>query len=170
MFCPRCGTPNPETTKFCRQCGLPLTQITGYVASGGTGALTSSPTSPIDSHGLTPKQRMALMILFFVFSPGIMAVITETMGLRSIGEGLTALTAVMMPIGIVWSVFRYKAQMRRLQQQQQQQVIQQPSSMPQPTFQPQAYQHPLPPPTNPLPTPVRGSVTEDETQKLPGKN
>ena len=40
MYCPRCGSPNPDATKFCRQCGLALTQLTGYVASGGTAVLT----------------------------------------------------------------------------------------------------------------------------------
>ena len=38
MYCPRCGSPNTDTIKFCRQCGLALQQVTGYVASGGTGA------------------------------------------------------------------------------------------------------------------------------------
>lgn len=39
MYCPRCGSQNTETTKYCRQCGLPLQQVSGYVATGGTGAL-----------------------------------------------------------------------------------------------------------------------------------
>ncbi len=177
MYCPRCGTPNTETTKFCRQCGLPLTQVTGYVASGGTGALTPPPDqASIDKGGFTPKQRMILAILLFIFAPGIMAVLTETLGLRNFGEGLTAITGIMVPLGIVWAVFRYKAQIRRLQQQQIQQQMHQPIHQAHPAFQPQAHQPPMAPtaspaslsapPTNPISTPVRGSVTEDETQKL----
>jgi hypothetical protein len=175
MFCPRCGSQNTETTKFCRQCGLPLQQISGYVASGGTGALMPAPPpSPIEVDGLTPKQRMALTIILIVLSPAILGVLAGITGMDLFGF-LAGLVGIMIPFGVTWAIFHYKAQIRRLQQQAfQQQVMQQqmgpPQPQPMPAFQPRSYQAPLsPPPTNPLADQRRGSVTEDETQRLPGQ-
>jgi hypothetical protein len=176
MFCPRCGSQNTETTKFCRQCGLPLQPISGYVASGGTGALAPAPPPPppvlIEPDGLTPKQRMALTIILIILSPALLGVLAGITGMDLFGY-LAGLVSILMPLGIVWTVFHYKAQMRRLQQQAfQQQVTQQqiapPQPQPTPAFQPRSYQAPLsPPPTNPLADQRRGSVTEDETRRFP---
>jgi hypothetical protein len=175
MFCPRCGSPNTETTKFCRQCGLPLNQIVNYVESGGTASLSPSPasSSPISTvtEGMTPGQRLILTILLFVFAPAIFGVLGKVLGIEFIARGLAGISAVLLPIGIVWAIFRYKAQLRRLNQQQVQQTIQPPNHQSQPVLPPQSYQPPLPSsPTNPIATPVRGSVTEDETQRFPGQN
>ncbi len=174
MFCPRCGAQNTETTKFCRQCGLPMSQITNYVSAGGTAPIAQqqppAPPGSIAPDGMTPKQKLILTILLFVFSPAIFAVFGEMLGLHRVGEALASISAVLMPIGIVWAVFRYKAQQRRLQQQQSPQQMQppMPQHLPQQIYQPPTYQPAIsPPPTNPLATPIRGSVTEDETQRLP---
>ncbi len=181
MFCPRCGSPNPDTTKFCRQCGLGLQPVTGYVASGGTAQLSKPqpPSAPADlvsraTEGMTPKQQMILLIMLMVFSPAIFG----TLGLGS----LSGISAVLLPIGIVFVVMRFKAQKRRLQQEaimqqqmyppmpQQQMPPVAPHNLPQPGQQPipQNYQQPVyrpsPPPTNPLKPPA--SVTEDETRRL----
>ncbi len=178
MYCPRCGSQNTETTKFCRQCGLPLMQVTSYVATGGTGSLTSAPPPPIsiEPDGLTPKQRMALTIILIVISPALLGLLAGITDLDLFGY-LAGLVSILMPLGIVWTIFHYKAQMRKLQQKAfQQQVMQQqmtppqPQPMPMPAFQPHSYQAPLsPPPTNPLADQRRGSVTEDETQRFPGQ-
>jgi hypothetical protein len=174
MFCPRCGSPNTETTKFCRQCGLPLNQIVNYVESGGTAPLSASPasSSPISTaDGLTPGQRLTLTILFFVFAPAIFGVLGKVLGMADLARGLAGISGVLMPIGVVWAIFRYKAHVRRLQQQNAQQTIQPQNRQSQPVLPPQSYQPPLSsPPTNPIATPVRGSVTEDETQRFPGQN
>lgn len=180
MFCPRCGAPNPDTTKFCRQCGLGLQPVTGYVASGGTAQLSqpqpsSAPTDFVSraTEGMTPKQQMILLIMLMVFSPAIFG----TLGLGS----LSGISAVLLPIGIVFVVMRYKAQKRRLQEMMMRQQMypampQQmppavPYGLPEPgqqpipqTYHPPAYQ-PSPPPTNPLRQPL--SVIEDETRRLP---
>lgn len=183
MFCPRCGSPNPETTKFCRQCGLGLQQVTGYVASGGTAPLPQAQTGSADliskaTEGLLPKQQMILMIMLMVMSPAIFG----TLGLG----WLSGVSAVLMPIGIVFTVMRYKAQKRRMQELMMQQPMyppmppyQMPQQMqppvapyglPQPmqqpiqmNYQPSAHQ-PSPSPTNPLKPPA--SVTEDETRRF----
>ena len=184
MFCPRCGSPNPDTTKFCRQCGLGLQPVTGYVASGGTAQLSQPQPAPADlvsraTEGMTPKQQMILLIMLMAFSPAIFGVL----GLGS----LSGISAVLTPIGIVFAVMRYKAQKRRLQETQMQGIMMQqqmyppmppqmmppvaPYSLPQPEQQPipqnyqqPAYHQPAPPPTNPLKPPA--SVTEDETRRF----
>ena len=172
MYCPRCGAPNTDTTKFCRQCGLPMAQLTGYVASGGTGAPAPPVVpAPLDqlAEGMTPRQKMVLAILCFVFLPGILGVLR--MG------PLAGLAGMLMVPGIIWAVFHFKAQERRLRQQQ---MMHQPlpppaqpppqqSALPTQTYQPPLYQPPAPPPTNPL-RQERGSVTEEETRHLPGQS
>lgn len=169
MYCPRCGAPNTDTTKFCRQCGLPMAQLTGYVASGG--ALTPAPPpvapTPLEqlTAGMTPRQKMVLAILCFVFLPPIFG----TLGLRP----LAGIAGMLMVPGILWAVFYFKMQERRLRQQQLRQqslpsLVQtptpQPPVLPEPTYQP-----PAAPPTNPL-RQQRGSVTEEETRQLPGQS
>lgn len=184
MFCPRCGSPNPDTTKFCRQCGLGLQQVTGYVASGGTAPLPTPPptaANPIAkvTEGLMPKQKMILLIMLMVMSPAIFG----TLGLG----WLSGISAVLMPIGIVFTVMWYKAQQRKLQAAMMShqmyppvQPYQMPAQMPPPVapyglpqagqppipqnYQPPVYQ-PAPPPTNPIRQP--NSVVEDETRRLP---
>ncbi|MBK6797897.1 MAG: zinc ribbon domain-containing protein [Acidobacteria bacterium] len=167
MFCPRCGSQNTDTTKYCRQCGLPLTQLTGYVATGGTAPL--QPLPPLQqassalskmTEGLSPKQKMVMRILLFVFSTAIFGALGE---LIPFAVRLAPVAGVMMIFGILWSVFSYKAEVQRLSQSQ--------PIPPQPLFQ-QNYQPPqiAPSPTNKIANPMRPSVTEDETQKLPGQN
>lgn len=183
MFCPRCGSPNPDTTKFCRQCGLGLQQVTGYVASGGTAPLPPAPAAPANpiakaTEGLTPKQKMILTIMLMVMSPAIFGTFGGVTGLGELGGSLAGISAVLMPIGIVWAVMRYRVQQRRLQEAMfQQQPMYPPMppvapySLPQPGQQPipQNYQQPVyqpsPPPTNPIRQPI--SVVEDETRRLP---
>lgn len=172
MYCPRCATPITEATKFCKSCGLPLTQVYSYVTSGGTAPLALAP-QPSEPGGLTPKQRLVLTILLFAFAPAIIAVIGESgpLGneLKHLFDSLAGLSGVLMPIGIVWAVFNYKAKMRKLRQRREQPVIN-PSQ--QPAVPGTAYQPPLPPHrTNPLSAapPQRGSVIEDETQRLPDR-
>lgn len=175
MFCPRCGSPNSEQTKFCRQCGLGLSQVSTYVSTGGTSPLvqpqtSSSPSQGEIGHGLfgwmTPKQQLVFTILLLVFAPAIFGIFGEVIGLEKLAEALAGMSGVLMPIGIVLAVFRYKAKKRQLRQQQMMQWEQRPQPILQ--TQPQAYHPPLsPPPTNPIATPVRGSITEDETQHLP---
>ncbi|MDX2034300.1 MAG: zinc ribbon domain-containing protein [Blastocatellia bacterium] len=192
MFCPRCGTPNPETIKFCRQCGLALQQVSGYVSSGGTGALQPPPpaSSPLAraTEGLSAKQKMLLGILLWVFSPAIFKVIGDATGLDPIFDGMSKLAAVLMAPGIIWIVFLYRAQARK---EREAAMLQSPQAFPpayyqqippptaQPVAPPQYYpppaqqqpvhRHPAPPPTNPIgPIGGRGSVTEDETRKFQG--
>lgn len=166
MFCPRCGSQNPETTKFCRQCGLSLQQLSGYVASGGTGALTPPPLSAPPAHGMPPQQKMALSIMLFVLSPAICGVLGKITGL-GLFRGLAGLCAVAMPLAIMWSVFHFRSQIR-----EQKRLQQTPPPDPRPAFPAQQrYQPPLgpAPPTNPLGT-SPGSITEEETRHLPDRS
>jgi len=143
---------------------------------------------------MTPKQKMILTILLLVFSPAIFGTVGGVTGLGDLGGALAGISAVLMPIGIVFTIMRYKAEQRRLREAMMQnqmygQVPMQymmppnapPYSLPQPgqqaVFHPaQQPQHPVqqpvyhppvttsPPATNPLKSP--GSITEDETKRF----
>jgi zinc-ribbon domain len=165
MFCPRCGSSNSDTTKFCRQCGLSLSPVTEYVASGGTAPLANSPSSSSrirkTFQWMTPVQQMVMTIILLACLPAIFGVLDEIIG---ISTGLAGISAVLMPIGIVLAIFRYTYQKRRLERQRAHPQEYQP---PQPVLQPESSNQPIgAPPTNPIATPVPGSVTEDETQQL----
>ncbi len=185
MYCPRCGTANTETIKFCRQCGLPIAQVSGFVASGGTGALISPPPMhhqqalPVQlaetSEMLALKQKRIMTIMAMIFLPIVLAIIGEEV--FNAGEVFAA-TFLLIPLGITWAIYHYKTQLRRLQEKQ----VQQHFAAQQPMYQPtgQAYSSPIPqpvfqgqlapPPTNPLnvANPIPSSVIEDETRRFPG--
>jgi hypothetical protein len=186
MFCPRCGSQNTDATKFCRQCGLPLAQVTDYVATGGTGALASPPSPPPalieTSEMLALKQKRILTILSVCIAPIILAIIADEVFHH---DDLAGIPFLLVPLGIVWARFRYKTQLRQLQERQLQEFYerqQYQQSMPQqatgpkliiqvpsnqvPSAQPQLAQLDAPR-TNPLAEPSRGSVVEDETRKFP---
>lgn len=176
MYCPRCGTQAIETTKFCRSCGLALSPVTTYVATGGTAPLTP-PTVPMDATSvstakgfwekLPPNQQMVASILAFIFAIPFLGAFA--------GGRLAGMAAILMPLGIVWSVLYFRAKQRELEQRFHQlhrpplaQTYTPPPGMPQPV-------NIQPPPlrTNPLADgpPLRqhvpSSVTEEETQRLP---
>lgn len=188
MYCPRCGTANTETIKFCRQCGLPIAQVGSFVASGGTGALVSPPQMntmntvqqqppvPIQlaetSEMLALKQKRILTILAMILLPIVAAIAGEE--LFNAGE-VFATMFLLIPLGVTWAIYHYKTQLRRLQEQQlqqhfapqqpaYQQAVQPPQAapIPQPMFQGQL----SPPPTNPLNVATPSSVVEDETRRL----
>ncbi len=180
MYCPRCGTQANDSTKFCRNCGLALTPLTGYVASGGTLPLQPEASeSSYSKHPLVqaflamePKRQMTFSILFFVFLIPLLAILG---GIIPPLRALVPLAALGMPLGIVWSVMRYKAMKRHLQEQHYPDYAQSvaPPSVPQRP----AYQPPLAatPTTNQLEdprsyqTPIPNSVTEEETRRLPDR-
>ena len=152
MYCPRCGSPNNDTTKFCRQCGLAMTQLTGYVASGGTAPLPPQHSNSFNppnlvaqaTEGLTPKQKLVLTILLIAFSPAIFGVLGGVTGLGRVLFGpLAALSGVLTPLGIIWAIMHYKAQKRRMEQAQAQ-MMQQPMYPQMPMQYPPVAQHSLP--------------------------
>ncbi len=178
MYCPRCGTQAIETTKFCRSCGLAMTPVTTYVATGGTTPLTPPPmmsdTTPMTTAKsfwakLPPNQQMIASILSFIFAIPFLGVFA--------GGRLAGMAAILMPLGIVWSVLYFRAKQRELEQrfhQTQHPPIAQSYTPPQTTGQRAAYPAPPPIRTNPLvdaPPPPRQqvplSITEEETQRLP---
>jgi hypothetical protein len=182
MYCPRCGSQNTEATKFCRQCGLPLAQVIDYVAAGGTGALAQAPSPPppllIETAEMQAlKHKRTLTIVSVCIAPIVLAIFLENVPWI---DDFAAIPFLLVPIGIIWARFRYKMELRRLQERQLQefyahQQYQQP--MPQqvtgpkliiqaPSAQPQLAQSDAPR-TNPLAEPSHGSVVEDETRKFP---
>lgn len=181
MYCPRCGSQNTDATKYCRQCGLPLAQVSDYVATGGTGALArpaAPPPLPETSEMLALKQQRILTILGVCIAPVIFAILADEV--FRVGD-IAGLPFLLVPIGIVWARFRYKMQLRRLQERQlQEYYTAQHQSMPQQAPTPKLIIQPQTdasqsaqsaqvdaPRTNPLPDPIPGSVVEDETRKFP---
>src|SRR5262249_5297474 len=89
MYCPRCGSQNTDTTKFCRQCGLPLAQVMDYVAVGGTGALARPPSPPPPplletSEMLALKQKKIMTILGVCIAPVVFAIIADVLKISDI--------------------------------------------------------------------------------------
>lgn len=189
MYCPRCGSQNTDATRFCRQCGLPLTHVMDYVATGGTGALSqplAPPLMPETSEMLALKQKRILTILSVCIAPIVFAIIADEV-LNF--DDIAGIPFLLVPIGIAWAAFRYKMQLRRLQErqlqefyarQQSHQPMPQQSPAPKLILQPQSDPSQLAqlaqlaqvaqvdaPRTNPLAEPSHGSVVEDETRKFP---
>jgi hypothetical protein len=151
--------------------------VSTYVATGGTANLSAGQPPPIEvDEYLTPGQKLAITIVLLLLLPAILAVVAEGFGFD--GE-IVAVPAILLPVGIMWAIFHYKAVMRRRQTQ----AIQAANALPaqgqyiseyginlgmqQPPADAYSYPQQLPQSrTNPLPEPTRGSVIEDETQRL----
>jgi zinc-ribbon domain len=180
MYCPRCGAPNTETTKFCRQCGLALMEVTNYVATGGTSSLIP-PAAPMAnaSGGFTPQQKMSLAIILIVTSPAWTAVLSKFIGLP---PAIPAICAVLMPFLIPAVVMYFRNQAKRLEPMNVPPPM--PVQAPQQSYvppQPQAWLQAPAMPVNAVPasdvprtTPNTNplarqplSVIEDETKRLP---
>jgi hypothetical protein len=159
---------------------LPLAQVSDYVAAGGTGALASPPAAalPETSEMLALRQQRTLTILGVCIAPVVFAILANEV--FKFGD-LSGIPFLLVPLGIVWARFRYKMQLRRLQERQFQEYSAQhhqpmPQQAPTPKLilQPQTDPSQLArlaqvdaPKTNPLPDPSPGSVVEDETRKFP---
>jgi len=163
---------------------LPLAQVSDYVAAGGTGAIARPPAAaamPETSEMLALRQQRILTILGVCIAPVVFAILANEV--FKFGD-ISGIPFLLVPIGIVWARFRYKMQLRRLQERQLQEYYAQ-------HHQPMAQQAPTPkliiqpqtdpsqlaqsaqvaqvdaPKTNPLPEQSPGSVVEDETRKFP---
>jgi hypothetical protein len=135
---------------------------------------------------LALKQQRILTIMGVCIAPVVLAILADEV--FRVGD-IAGLPFLLVPIGIVWARFRYKTQLRRMQERQlQEYYAQQHQSMP---LQAMPQQAPTPklviqpptdpsqlaqlaqvaqmdaPRTNPLPEPSPGSVVEDETRKFP---
>jgi hypothetical protein len=124
------------------------------------------------SEMLALRQKRIMSILAICIVPIMMSIIGSEV--FKLGE-ISGLPFLLVPFGIMWTVFHFRIKMRKLQEEQlrqhyamQQAMYTQPT--PQPIFASQPQQAHLPPPeTNPfnVANPVGGSVIEDETRKLP---
>ena len=116
MYCPRCGAPNTETTKFCRQCGLALLEVTTYVATGGASSLQSVANTPVVQAGsFTPKQKKILAILASLFVPLASLIFLSETGAP---DAIVAPFVFSIPILITLSVMYFNNQAKRLEQAQ----------------------------------------------------
>lgn len=64
MFCPKCGSPNPETGKFCRSCGTDLGNVSSALSSGGAPRpLVNHKGKPVHWEGAITKLFMGAAFL-----------------------------------------------------------------------------------------------------------
>ncbi len=180
MYCPRCGTQLSEAPKFCRSCGLPMLAVNDYVNTGGAMPMSQivqeeAPTSnnPIARfwNKFEPRQQMTMTILLCAFSTPILAIAGDTIGFL---EKLVPLAAILTPVGIIFSVMYFKAKQKELERRfvnaaHAQVPLYQPLAPP-PLQMPTQPMTQVLPPQSAMPlqstTPIHGSVTEDETQRL----
>lgn len=64
MFCPKCGTQNPETGKFCRSCGTDL----GNVSQALSGQPVNQPAPLLDHKGRPVSIERAVVKVFTGFA------------------------------------------------------------------------------------------------------
>jgi hypothetical protein len=177
IYCPRCTAEINDPVKYCKNCGLPVETLHAYVA--GEGNKPISPKSPSSSDAiLTPLQRLILTLVICASVPAALAVCFALLGdqFRVLSDSTKQIFLTLMVISevfafpvVVWAIFKYVAQKRRLQ----------PPALPTAStlesFLPlaeTAKSAPLlsPPTTNPLAVAsAPGSVTEEETQQLAGQ-
>jgi len=134
------------------------------VASGGTDALIP-PTAAPPTGLFTPQQKMILAITLSVLSPGILATLGGIIAGETLAAPLAAISAVLMPIAVMLSIFYFKAQLRR----QAARHDTPPVSLDPPSIPASPPQSGLPPRrTNPLADSAQPgfSVVEDETRRL----
>jgi hypothetical protein len=154
IYCPRCGTSNPQKVRFCRQCGLAMAPVTGYL-SGELPPLANNPDhQSLKPHArilasLTPRQKMVLSIVLAVISPAFFAVLDL--------DEVSPLAAILMPFAIIFAVFYFRNQEKHLRSGLPARLVVQPSSLP--AAQPSA---PAYAPPSPLNEPL-GTVSEAST-------
>ena len=76
MFCPKCGTQNPETGKFCRQCGADL----GNVSAALSGNLPV-PQNAVDRRGRPVCYESAITKIFTGLAFLIVSIILGVTGM-----------------------------------------------------------------------------------------
>lgn len=70
MFCPKCGTGNPDDGKFCRSCGVDIGGVSAALSGDVSGALASCGTKEKRSND--PNELFADSIRNIVFGFGFM--------------------------------------------------------------------------------------------------
>jgi TonB family protein len=85
MFCPTCGGPNPEGSRFCNQCGATLSALGAAASTGQGGGVTRAPTD----QGLSTGDRIELPLT----GPSKRTVVAMLLGVGFGCLGLGALAA-----------------------------------------------------------------------------
>ena len=185
IYCPRCGTSNPQKVRFCRQCGLSMAPVTGYLAGEAPVVQNNPGHHSLKPHArllasFTPRQKMILSIILAAISPAVFAILDL--------DELSPLAAILMPFAIIFAVFYFRNQEKHLRSGFPVQSVAHPSSLPVappivPVYVPPAplsgavsdtsndtdRQLQLPPESLEGRIPVNvapGSITEEETRRL----
>src|SRR5438045_2566389 len=70
MFCPKCGTQNPETGRFCRSCGSDLGGISGALTPPARHVLDRK-GRPISWESVIPKMGTGIAFIVIAFILGV---------------------------------------------------------------------------------------------------
>ncbi len=91
MFCPKCGTQNPDNGKFCRACGTDLTAVSAALAGRRSSEMTDfgivQPVQPMqlrDKKGKSVNWESAIVKLFTGFAFLVVSII---LGFSQMGRG-----------------------------------------------------------------------------------
>ena len=112
MFCPKCGTQNPETGKFCRSCGTDLGNVSDALSGKMPQPLVNHRGRPISLESAITKLFMGIAFLivsivlgatgkgggwwFYMLIPALMFIgsgIAQFIQIRSAGSGSGRVTA-----------------------------------------------------------------------------
>jgi hypothetical protein len=74
MFCPKCGTQNPETGRFCRSCGADLGNVSAALAGNLPADAAYKAERKGRSHSNDPDELWSLAIKDFIMGFGFLVV------------------------------------------------------------------------------------------------
>jgi hypothetical protein len=130
MFCPKCGTENPDNGKFCRSCGIDLGNVSAVVS----GNLTPQPQHYIDRKGRIrsndPDQIFSSALRNLIMGFGFL-VISAVLAITNVAGGHAWWWAMLFPaFSMIASGVSQMARVKRLEKQRNATPIQQ-NSLPQ---------------------------------------
>ncbi len=71
MYCPKCGTQNPETGKFCRSCGTDLGNVSSALAAKPHAPLLDKNGKPVNWEGSVTKFATGVAFLAIAIVLGV---------------------------------------------------------------------------------------------------
>ncbi len=127
MFCPKCGTENPDNGKFCRSCGIDLVNVSAIVS----GNLPPQPQHYIDRKGRVrsndPNQIFSSAIKNLIMGFGFL-VISAVLAITNVAGGHAWWWAMLFPaFSMIASGVSQMAKLKRIEKQTNATPIQQTS-------------------------------------------
>jgi hypothetical protein len=111
MFCPKCGTQNPETGRFCRNCGADL----GNISEALSGNL-KKPQNLVDKKGKPVNWESAIVKIFTGLA---FLIVAAVLGITGIAGGKFWWFWMLIPaFGSLGSGIAHYIQLKKIEQQQ----------------------------------------------------